>query len=610
MNRTAVAKDSNSEKFSPHSTGVLQRKRACGNKTNGNEGGCSICSKGIDLDTQSEVPPSVINVLKSGGRSLESDTRSFMESRFGQDFSQVRVHTDGKAAESARNIGGLAYTLGQDIVFGSGQYSPATNSGKVLLAHELTHVLQQRGSQGTVQPKLRIGNPAGLAEQQADKTANSVVFGVGKVPINFELSALSIQRACGTADIGTPSGCNPSSPTFISGHPLFRFNKDCDDFAPTEEASLISTVTGLPSTTTIEIHGFASTDGDPTFNENLSCARAAKAHKVITKPLAAGGAGIAVSRIATPVSRHGPTPGPSSDRRSVVIKSSTPSPSPPVTPPVTPLTVAIAPVDASSSPAGMPDRIPPRVDTSVGVGVVGFSLPMRPITLSIDGAGGGNGDASINGAATFDVSSSRSVALRGITQTAIGNAGNLRLIASQGGTLLARSNTFSVSSIPEDLSVSFHSLVTGRSRGFRVDMSWDSDSGVFADLNNTEISERVEEDSRGGSLVGTGAIRTSGYLPGTVGQRDTHSVAALSASGFLLINQTFMFKDNRVGAVDIPLKNSGFRIGHFITPKPGTGVLGFFQDFKATSLKFGQRNRALGIASNAGSGNVKKVQNV
>lgn len=69
-----------------------------------------------------------------------------MEWRFGHDFSQVKVHSDARAAESARGVNALAYTVGRDIVFGAGQYTPKTTKGRRLLAHELTHVLQQRGA--------------------------------------------------------------------------------------------------------------------------------------------------------------------------------------------------------------------------------------------------------------------------------------------------------------------------------------------------------------------------------------------------------------------------------------------------------------------------------
>src|SRR6185503_7812734 len=71
----------------------------------------------------------------------------FMESRFGRDFSQVRVHTGAMAAASSQSIQALAYTSGNNVVFGAGQYAPGTESGKRLLAHELTHVVQQDGGQ-------------------------------------------------------------------------------------------------------------------------------------------------------------------------------------------------------------------------------------------------------------------------------------------------------------------------------------------------------------------------------------------------------------------------------------------------------------------------------
>jgi hypothetical protein len=78
----------------------------------------------------------------SVGQPLDRATRAFMEPRFGQDFSRVRVHTDSAAAESARSLGAFAFTTGHDIVFGPGRYAPATREGKHLLAHELSHVAQ------------------------------------------------------------------------------------------------------------------------------------------------------------------------------------------------------------------------------------------------------------------------------------------------------------------------------------------------------------------------------------------------------------------------------------------------------------------------------------
>lgn len=93
--------------------------------------------------TQLRVPGVVHEVLGSPGQPLDTETRAFMEPRFGQDFSHVRIHTGPKASQSARSIHAHAYTLGKDIVFGEGKYSPDTSNGRHLLAHELTHVVQQ-----------------------------------------------------------------------------------------------------------------------------------------------------------------------------------------------------------------------------------------------------------------------------------------------------------------------------------------------------------------------------------------------------------------------------------------------------------------------------------
>jgi hypothetical protein len=100
---------------------------------------------GANTATQSpDVPPIVHEVLNSGsGQPLDVVTRAFMESRFGHDFSQVRVYTDEQAAESARAVNALAYTVGSNIVFGEGEHALGTDEGRRLLAHELTHVLQQ-----------------------------------------------------------------------------------------------------------------------------------------------------------------------------------------------------------------------------------------------------------------------------------------------------------------------------------------------------------------------------------------------------------------------------------------------------------------------------------
>ena len=90
------------------------------------------------------APPVVHDVLNSPGRPLETATRTFMEPRFGQDFSSVRVHADAKAAEATRAIHADAFTAGRDIVFDAGRYAPDSASGRRLLSHELAHVAQQK----------------------------------------------------------------------------------------------------------------------------------------------------------------------------------------------------------------------------------------------------------------------------------------------------------------------------------------------------------------------------------------------------------------------------------------------------------------------------------
>ncbi|MCK5013331.1 MAG: DUF4157 domain-containing protein [Candidatus Omnitrophica bacterium] len=98
-------------------------------------------------DATSEVThdlESQINAFKGGGRPLVESERDYFEPRFGHDFSQVRVHTDAQAAESARAVNARAFTLGRDVVFGAGQYAPESSEERRLMAHELTHTLQQQ----------------------------------------------------------------------------------------------------------------------------------------------------------------------------------------------------------------------------------------------------------------------------------------------------------------------------------------------------------------------------------------------------------------------------------------------------------------------------------
>ncbi|MFV1977703.1 MAG: DUF4157 domain-containing protein [Candidatus Scalindua sp.] len=91
-----------------------------------------------------------LNGSRGSGQAMPETDRSFMEKRFGSDFSGVRVHTDSNAAQMSRELNAEAFTYGRDIYFGAGRYSPGTSSGKRLMAHELTHVVQQGGRRGQI----------------------------------------------------------------------------------------------------------------------------------------------------------------------------------------------------------------------------------------------------------------------------------------------------------------------------------------------------------------------------------------------------------------------------------------------------------------------------
>lgn len=161
------------------SGGILQRKCAsCGQQTIAG-GECNECQKkrlplhrrATNQTEPDEVPSIVYEVLNSPGHPLDLDTRTFMGSHFRHDFSQVRVHTDTKAAESARAINALAYAAGSHIVFSKGAFQPSTRPGQQVLAHELSHVVQEDHIKSN---KLLLGDPETAEEVSAERAAASI----------------------------------------------------------------------------------------------------------------------------------------------------------------------------------------------------------------------------------------------------------------------------------------------------------------------------------------------------------------------------------------------------------------------------------------------------
>lgn len=123
--------------------------------------------------------------LPSGGQPLDADSRTFMEPRFGHDFSQVRIHTGAGAAESAQALNALAYTVGSDVIFAPGRYAPEAGEGRRLLAHELTHVVQQADAMSTrlagapsqAQAAGAVSSPSDPAEVEATEIEARVAAG-------------------------------------------------------------------------------------------------------------------------------------------------------------------------------------------------------------------------------------------------------------------------------------------------------------------------------------------------------------------------------------------------------------------------------------------------
>ncbi len=165
--RAAVA--GRHEALSP--AAVLHLQRAAGNA------GVTNLLEGDEHDHEERSP--VLDVVGSGGgTSLDPGTRDFMESRMGHDFGDVRVHTDGAASDSAKAVNAHAYTVGSDVVFQSDTYSPGTESGQRMLAHELTHVVQQKAGPVDGNPAgggIRVSDPGDRFEREADDVADRVM---------------------------------------------------------------------------------------------------------------------------------------------------------------------------------------------------------------------------------------------------------------------------------------------------------------------------------------------------------------------------------------------------------------------------------------------------
>lgn len=194
---------------------------------------CSKCLKGLrgllgkdkkDEKLQAKETPSKTpkvtsqieannNTLREGGQPLPESIRAFFEPRFGQDFSQVRMHTDAKAAQSARAVNARAFTVGQNVVFGEGEYAPGMSEGRKLLVHELAHVVQQtsggimdRGADGLNLRRLPVllNQHAGSIQRQGGDGAK-VRARCGPGGLGCDLTINCGDKVCALTDCGKGS---------------------------------------------------------------------------------------------------------------------------------------------------------------------------------------------------------------------------------------------------------------------------------------------------------------------------------------------------------------------------------------------------------------------
>ena len=201
----------------------------------------SLSPRGRATEGEGKVPPIVHEVLRSPGEPLDAATRSFFEPRFGHDFSQVRVHTDAKAAESARAVNAL---MQQHVAIGAGLHAPTTHTGRRLLAHELTHTIQHQP--GDVSQLALTDSPE--HEREADAAADGILY-QRPIPVLSPLNSRSVSR----------QKLNPDEPPKIErdfevephvipmSAPAVREVEKCEEFPGGSTDCEVDQTTGTPT---------------------------------------------------------------------------------------------------------------------------------------------------------------------------------------------------------------------------------------------------------------------------------------------------------------------------------------------------------------------------
>ena len=218
-------------------------------------------------------------VLNSTGESLDSSTKDFFEPRFGHDFSQVRVHTDSEAAASVREVEASAYTVGGHLVFASGRYEPHSRQGRELIAHELTHTIQQNHAIA-VNGQLAVG-PSDESENEADRAASVTVNG-GRVAIQSH-RPLSVQRQPSQAagpNLNLAESASPFMAAAIGSLSIDAFQTGKADLSGANQAKVAKTAKSMQTLlrqypgSTVRVIGHTDAVGQESDNQTLGQARA------------------------------------------------------------------------------------------------------------------------------------------------------------------------------------------------------------------------------------------------------------------------------------------------------------------------------------------------
>jgi len=225
-NRIAFPADAASDPFdfrfrAPADAGVAIQRKATGGSACAC-GTCESCKAGTTateaIDTEArpvhrsaagghgtgDADAAVAQGLGSSGQVLDGETRTFMESRFGHDFSDVRVHVDGAAGESARALHADAYTVGREVVFAPGMYDPGNASGQRLLAHELTHVVQQGGGRPGAQVAQRQAADGAATPAAAGRTDGRAATGDSTAKLQHLIASIEQVHARAAVVTGEP----------------------------------------------------------------------------------------------------------------------------------------------------------------------------------------------------------------------------------------------------------------------------------------------------------------------------------------------------------------------------------------------------------------------